>query len=171
MAEEVEAKRAKLKKLFGKWQSAKAEIRDLKEESQREKEDMLATIRELNRVIKLKQVLLDHFVPPQEVERLETRAQWDDEAEEWMVMGHKITGNSLRPRRPNLVPGARRAEAQFAAARRSFDPSARWRGEDPVQLQAEPALRTAAPYNPSMRERVALLGDSAGASSGAGAEG
>jgi len=33
MAEEVEAKRAKLKKLFGRWQSAKAEIRDLKEES------------------------------------------------------------------------------------------------------------------------------------------
>jgi len=95
---------------------------------------MLATIRELNRVIKLRQVLLDHFVPPQEVEKLETRAQWDDEAEEWMIAGQKITGNALRPRRPNLLPGARRAETQFAAARRRFDPSARWRSEDPVEL-------------------------------------
>lgn len=49
---------------------AQAEIRDLTEEFQKEKEDMLDTIRELNKQLKLKQILLDNFVPNHEVEKV-----------------------------------------------------------------------------------------------------
>lgn len=70
MAEEVEAKTRKLKKVWNKLQSAQAEARDLADEFAREREDMLSTIRELNRQLKLKSLILENFVPPHEVERV-----------------------------------------------------------------------------------------------------
>ena len=70
MAEEVEAKTKKLKKIWSKYQSARTEIKDLKSEFQKEREDMLDVIREMNKQLKLKQAILDSFVPPQEVEKV-----------------------------------------------------------------------------------------------------
>ena len=42
---------------------AERELKDLNSEFQREREDMLDTIRQLARQIKLKETLLAHFVP------------------------------------------------------------------------------------------------------------
>lgn len=126
---QVEAKTRKLKKVWNKLQVAQAEIKDLTEEFQKEREDMLDTIRELNKQLKLKQMLLDSFVPPHEVERvrglllvsepccaaalvrgrcdvdlpavqIEARATWDEEADEWSLDGLELAGNRLRVRRP-----------------------------------------------------------------------
>ena len=44
MQEEVEGKPRKLKKLWGKFKTAQAEIQDLQNEFQREKEDILANL-------------------------------------------------------------------------------------------------------------------------------
>lgn len=72
MAEELESKTKKLKKVWNKLQGAQAEIRDLSEEFQKEREDMLDTIRELTKQLKLKQMILDSFILPQEVEKVRT---------------------------------------------------------------------------------------------------
>lgn len=97
---QLEAKTKKLKKVWHKLQGAQQEIKDLKEEFQAEKEDMLDTIRELNKQLKLKQLLLEGFVPPQEVERLEARAVWDDEEDVWSLRRIELAGNRVRLRRP-----------------------------------------------------------------------
>jgi len=73
MAEEVEAKTRKLKKVWNKLQAAQTEIRDATEEFAREREDMLDTIREMNKQLKLKQLMLEAFVPPHEAERVRGR--------------------------------------------------------------------------------------------------
>ena len=67
---QLEAKTRKLKKVWHKLQGAQQEIRDLAEEFQKEREDMLDTIRELHKQVKLKQLLLDSFVPAEEIERV-----------------------------------------------------------------------------------------------------
>ena len=59
-----------MKKVWHKLQAAQNEIRDLREESQKAREDMLDTIRESTKVLKLKQLLLDNFVPREELERV-----------------------------------------------------------------------------------------------------
>lgn len=48
LQEEAEAKTRKLKKLWTKYKGAQAEIADMQAEFQREKEDILDTIRELS---------------------------------------------------------------------------------------------------------------------------
>jgi hypothetical protein len=97
---QLEAKTRKLKKVWQKLQSAQTEIRDLATEFQKEREDMLDTIRELNKALKLKQVLLDAFVPREEADRIESRAIWDEEADEWSLMRLELAGNRIRVRRP-----------------------------------------------------------------------
>ncbi len=67
---QLEAKTNKLKKVFKKLQSVKEENNDLKTEFQKEREDMLDTIRDLNKQLKLKSLLLESFVPIQDIERV-----------------------------------------------------------------------------------------------------
>ena len=63
--EEVQVKTKKLKKVFSKFQQAKTEIKDLQSEFQSERDDMLATIRDLNRQLSLKDIIISNFIPPQ----------------------------------------------------------------------------------------------------------
>jgi len=55
----------KLKKLWKKYQQAKEEIEDLHGEFQAERADMLDTIRDLNRLLKLKDLIVSNFIPPE----------------------------------------------------------------------------------------------------------
>ena len=61
--EEVQSKTKKLKKLWTKFQQAKTEVKDLQSEFQIERDDMLETIRDLNRQLKLKNIIIQNFVP------------------------------------------------------------------------------------------------------------
>ena len=55
----------KLKKLWKKYQQAKAEIGDLNIEFQIERTDMLDTIRDLNKEMMRKDMIVDNFIPPE----------------------------------------------------------------------------------------------------------
>ena len=56
----------KLKKLWKKYQQAKDEIEDLHSEFQTERTNMLDTIRELETQLKLKNLVIDNFIPPKD---------------------------------------------------------------------------------------------------------
>ncbi len=64
LQEEVQSKTKKLKKLFLKYQQAKTEIDDLNCEFEEERNDMLETIRDLTKQMKLKDLIIDNFIPP-----------------------------------------------------------------------------------------------------------
>ena len=50
-----------------------AEIADVQAEFQREKEDILDTIRELSRQLKLKQLIMSSFIPLEQLSKIERR--------------------------------------------------------------------------------------------------
>jgi kinesin family protein 3/17 len=79
----VAEKTRKLKKVWNKLQAATQEIQDLRSEFQREREDYQEEVRFLKQQLKLKQLLLDNFVPREELDRLEARAVFDEETDEW----------------------------------------------------------------------------------------
>jgi hypothetical protein len=175
MAEELEAKTRKLKKVWNKLQSAQSEIRDLSEEFQKEREDMLDTIRELNKTLKLKQLLLDSFVPVQDIERLESRAVWDDTADEpeWTILRFELAGNRMRVRRPPSVltnahetlfgampmPDAR-PTSQFAIAQSQSDPDPRYRPDNVAAFDLEwLAGTTKEAYKPVVGEKLNIERD------------
>ena len=73
--------------LFAKFRAAKSEVEDLQAEQQQEKEDLLHTVRELTRQLNLQNMVIDAFVPPAELTKLEKRAVWDEDgSEEWRLL-------------------------------------------------------------------------------------
>jgi cell division septum initiation protein DivIVA len=144
LQEAVDDKTRKLKKLWAKHKVATTEIDDLKTEFQAEKEDMLDTVRELTRQLKLKHLLLSHFVPLDEAQSLEKRARYDADHDAWQVSRLETKPASLRPRRPISRRGARRVESEYARRNRLIDPlNVRWRSDNVVQLDLEmPERRT-----------------------------
>lgn len=83
--DEADDKTRKLKKLWQRLQSCQAEVHDVQEEFQREREDMLDTIRELSKQLKLKEFLMKTFIPAGEERKFELRATWNNEEESWDV--------------------------------------------------------------------------------------
>ena len=63
-----------------------------------EKEDMLETIRDLNRQLKLKSLVLANFVPADGAAQVEQRAVWNEEREDWDLPRLEV-GPSAQPSR------------------------------------------------------------------------
>jgi len=156
LQDEVEDKTNKLKKLWTKYQTATREVQDIQEEFQAEREDMLDTIRQLSRQLKLKELLLENFVPPEDSAKLERRARWDDDHDAWFVPRLDLAGNQVRPlRRPVSSAGLRRPETEYARQRQQFDGAPRYRQENVVGLELDMPERTTQDYEgPNMVSRV-----------------
>jgi kinesin family member 3B len=160
--EEVEAKTRKLKRLWAKCQAQQREARDQQEEFQREREELLETVRQLTRQLKLKDLVLTNFVPPDDAARLEARARWSDELDGWTLPRLELAGNNrllgsrlARPIASTEAGGGsssssssssssnsysyskRRPETRFARSRRPYDTDPRFRGDNILELDLE----------------------------------
>ena len=127
---------------------------------------MLDTIRDLQRQLKLKDTILDNFVPPDEVEQLNRRATWNEENESWQVARLDISGNKIRGRRPLSANNSRRPESEFARHRKQYDKNPRYRSDNIVDFDLDMPQRTTHDYEgPAMSQRVqaalnaALIGE------------
>ena len=79
----------KLRKLWAKYQDNKArsemEIKDLRNDFQSDRDDLLQNLRELNKELKLKEMIVANFIPPQYSKELNDGAIWEDDKEEWLL--------------------------------------------------------------------------------------
>ena len=123
------------------------------EEFQAERSEFLDTIRELQQELKRKQLIIDNFIPPEEVERVESRARWDDEKAVWVLPRLEISGNNIRGRRPVVDAITRAPESEYARRRGAYDTNPRYKSENVAGLEAEPAERSTLDYNGTMASR------------------
>lgn len=141
--EEIEESDRKLKKLWTKFQVAQAEVNDLQGEFQREREDMIDTIRVLTRQLKLKSLCIEQFIPTQEVAILEKRAIWSEENDEFSLPKLELSGNQLRAK---------------ASSKRNTElgrmGKGAYRQEDIVNLDIELPERTTEEYDGLVQQRV-----------------
>ena len=72
------------------------ELDDIKEIIHREREDLMDRIRELTREIRLKHLIIDQFIPALEYMKLERRAEWSNEINDWAVPNVEFTGNNIK---------------------------------------------------------------------------
>ena len=95
LQEEVEVKTKKLRKLFTKFQAALGEVKDLQEEFQTERTDLLDTIRLLTQNLKLKDLVISNCsIDSCEVER---RAAWSDEDDGWIIQCRTLRQSNSQP--------------------------------------------------------------------------
>jgi hypothetical protein len=155
LREEVEVKTKKLRKLWGKYQQAQAEVQDLQQEFQSEREDMLDTIRELARQLKLKEVIITNFIPRDEVGAIESRAKWNEELDSFILPHLEIAGNALRRPRPVSMEGLVRPESEYARQRAQYDSNPRYKYDNILHQDLDMPERTTQEYEgPGMVSRV-----------------
>ena len=104
LQEEAVAKTKKIKKLWTIYTAQKGELKDLQEEHQRERENLLETIRELTNELKLKNAIIDGFIPVTEQELIDECAEYDDISEKWRIAHIAHAGNNIRGKR-SLITG------------------------------------------------------------------
>ncbi|CAL1149179.1 unnamed protein product, partial [Cladocopium goreaui] len=66
--EQVQKMTAKLEKLWNRHKQTQEEVQDLQQEFQTEREDMLDTIRDLRKEVKLVCLTIENFIPPERSE-------------------------------------------------------------------------------------------------------
>lgn len=74
---------------------SKGELEDAAEMIHREREDLMDRIRELTREIRLKHLIIDQFIPASEYMKIERRAEWSDQGNEWIIPNVEYTGNNM----------------------------------------------------------------------------
>ena len=94
-AEELKMKTAKLKKLWALYQDKKADLIEVQNEFDLERNDYLDTIRSLDRQIKLKNLVMEEFIPPHYSDLIENHAVYDHINDAWMVEGVEYAGNNV----------------------------------------------------------------------------
>jgi hypothetical protein len=158
LQEEVEVKTKKLKKLWNKYQAAIREAKDLQEEFQTERTDMLDTIRQLTQTLKLKDLIIANFIPEDFARGIEKRAVFNGEEDQWLIPKIDLTGNQLRAgnvSRPLSNGKLRRPETEFARQRKQFDSNSRYKYDNTLSLDLDPFEKTTQEFSgPGMKSRV-----------------
>lgn len=94
--DELEKKKKEIDKIGRKVAMKRSEMSDLQDEIHREREDLMDRIRELTREIRLKHLMIDQFIPSFEYMRIERRAEWSDDVNDWALPNVEFTGNNIK---------------------------------------------------------------------------
>lgn len=157
LQQEADVKSKKLKKLVAKLTEAKAEVRDVQSEWQREKEDMLDSVRDLTNQLKLKMAIIDNFIPRAEAARLEQRAVWDEEVLIWRTKPITHSDPHLKSQRPaSAVAGGKRPISEYAKlAKTASSDNPRFKTDNIINLSLDMPERTTQDYTvPAVAPRV-----------------
>eukprot|EP01113_Clastostelium_recurvatum_P041190 TRINITY_DN6500_c0_g1_i3.p1 TRINITY_DN6500_c0_g1~~TRINITY_DN6500_c0_g1_i3.p1 ORF type:complete len:532 (+),score=167.08 TRINITY_DN6500_c0_g1_i3:196-1791(+) len=94
--DEVEGKKAKLKKVWNTIQETKSEIADVQHEIQREREDLLGELRALSGQLQLKMLVINRFIPAEDLSAIISMARLDESDSEWKIKNSHLAGNNAR---------------------------------------------------------------------------
>jgi len=106
--EQVSKMTAKLEKLWHRHKQTQQEIQDLQKEFQQEREDMLETIRDLRKEVKMVCLTIENFVPMEHYQQIVERAHYDESTDEWVINNIELAGNRIRPHRKRDGDNAQR---------------------------------------------------------------
>ncbi|XP_010204819.2 kinesin-like protein KIF3C [Colius striatus] len=139
LQQEVEIKTKKLKKLYAKLQAVKAEIQDQHEEYIRVRQDLEEAQNEQTRELKLKYLIIENFIPPEEKNKIMNRLYFDGEEDQWKFQPLVPTGgnSSQMKRRPTSAVGYKRPISQYARVAMAMGPHPRYRAENIMFLELD----------------------------------
>jgi hypothetical protein len=153
--EEIEDKKKKLQKLYQKYQSSKNELVEQVEEFNRERENYQEQIREISRQIKLKNLILENFVPQDEVLKVQGRATWSDDIDDWILPNLHLAQGAGRIPRPGSSLGLKKPTSEYARLSKGLgDPNPRYRSDNVILLDLDMPERTIEVYDGNVSQKI-----------------
>ncbi|XP_065844542.1 kinesin-II 95 kDa subunit-like isoform X1 [Oscarella lobularis] len=160
--QEVDDKTRKLKKLYAKLEAQKDEIVDVQEEHFRERQELLEVQEELAKELKLKLLILEHFVPLEESEKIFDRAMYDDEEDKWKLKKLVRAEEQEMMKRPVSALGNKRAVTEYERMAAAVGGNPRYKRENILLVELDMPNRTTRDYEgPSLAPRVQAALDAA----------
>ncbi|XP_076450094.1 kinesin-like protein KIF3B [Babylonia areolata] len=155
LQQEVDVKTKKLKKLFNKLQSTKAEVQDVQEEHTKERQEMEQTLMDLTRELKLKQVIVANFISPEDRNKVMGRAVFNEEEEAWTLRTLGNKDNRTMMTRPISALGSKRPRSRFACRADPKGTNPRFKGENILTVKLDMPSRTTKDYSgPTVAPKV-----------------
>ena len=85
LQQEIDYKTRKLRKMYARWQSVRQEMSDLSDEFGRQRRELEETQEVLMKELRLKQLIVSHFVPPDFRRQITSRLRYEEDEEKWML--------------------------------------------------------------------------------------
>jgi len=150
LEEAVQFKTELLEKRFKQYQEVKTDIMDIQEEYADEREDLLDTIRQMTRDLKLSHAIIENFIPCDDVEKMEERCKWDDDEEKWVLAKRtEEQGLTIRAARPVSALGTRSHTTRHSLINAARGNS-RHKSENIITLELDMPARTTVDYDPGL---------------------
>mmetsp|Transcript_7236 Transcript_7236/g.13472 ORF Transcript_7236/g.13472 Transcript_7236/m.13472 type:complete len:723 (-) Transcript_7236:164-2332(-) len=135
--DEMKKKTEKLKELFSRYREKQRDLADLQEEWQVERVDLVENIRALDQQIRLRDLILKHYVPDRWLKEIEDRSHYNEATDEWVIPGVQYAANNV----VNDIRKGVRQEANNDYARQLARRFRRHQGPfDPLAAEAEEPL-------------------------------
>ena len=148
--EEVQSKTKKLKKLLHRYKAVKNEVEEVASAFQVEKEELLESIRFLNRQLQLKNKIISSFIPVEETKKVMKRAQWNEEKDAWLLERLSTVSDADQSvmRRPLSASGSKRPVSEYAKVAAALgDQNPRFKGENILVMELDLPDRTTYDYD------------------------
>uniref|UniRef100_A0A3Q4BQA1 Kinesin-like protein n=1 Tax=Mola mola TaxID=94237 RepID=A0A3Q4BQA1_MOLML len=147
LQQEVDIKTKKLKKLFAKLQAVKAEIHDIQEAHINDRQDLEQIQNELTRDLKLKNLLIENFIPLEEKNKIINRAYFDEEDETWKMKPiSRIEDDHQMMTRPLSAVSYKRPLCRHAHVAMMMRPDVRYKAENILMLDMDLPARITKEY-------------------------
>jgi len=148
MQEALEYTNAKLEQLQTKWQQMQGEMTGIQEDFDRERNDMYFTIQELTNQLKLKNQIIENFIPPEEYQKVEQMASWNEEINDWEIKNPtKTFVQKQTSKRPQSAVGLKRPTSEYSRIAKGLgDLNPRYKFDNILQLDLDMPERTTEDY-------------------------
>lgn len=156
LQQEVDIKTKKLKKLFAKLQAVKDEISDIHEAHISERQELEQTQNELTRDLKLKQLIIENFIPLEEKTKIVNRA-YCDEDDYWKLKPiTRLEDDHQMMTRPLSAVGYKRPLSHHSRVAMMMKPDIRYKADNILLLELDLPTRNTKEYQePVIAPKVA----------------
>lgn len=160
IADELDVKTERLEGLWEELQKANKELGDINEDFDRERNDMYDTIYELTNQLKLKNMIIEYFIPLDEYRKYEKIAEWNDDVNDWAIR-NPATFKDIKTgsKRPQSAVGMKRPTSEYSRIAKGLgDLNPRYKFDNILQLDLDMPERTTEDYEgvPSAKVQQAI---------------
>lgn len=148
LAEELEYKSNKLTTLFDKFQNVNRELEEINQDFDRERNDMYDTIYELTNQLKLKNMIIEYMIPPEEFRKYEKIAEWNEDLNDWTIRNPtNFRDIKTGSKRPQSAVGMKRPTSEYSRIAKGLgDLNPRYKFDNILQLDLDMPERTTEDY-------------------------
>lgn len=115
LAEELDFQNNKLAKLIQKYEEANGLLQNIEDDFDRERNDMYDTIYELTNQLKLKNMIIEYMIPPEEYRKYEKIAEWNEEINDWVITNPtQYKDVRTGAKRPQSAVGMKRPTSEYS---------------------------------------------------------